>query len=1087
MENPKFSPSSSSSADNTTVQQVKTKQQGEMSDKGVQVDQPDSSPSSDTRPNKKRSSLVSQISLRSDSSRIQPFNLSPFPVSKRVRRDQPDSSPSPDTRPNRKRSSSVSQISLRSDSSRIQPFNFRPFPVSKREATTDRLFEEILKCSVCADYLKDPVSTSCGHTYCRPCISTYQAKSEYGENSCPKCGKTSGSCSVLHPNRMLAELLEKLKVTHSAGITESGEMELRLCPKHHEALAMFCITDETAICKECAVLDHRDHEKQYIKILTVPDTLTTLQNLLSNMTATEFREFKIHLSSEYPECFDTLQDDCSAQQLAKRMMGSFSKDDVLKVTFQLASVKPMFRGQEKIKKKLRQRFRHIHEGLGVPKTQAVLHDIYTELYITEGGSDTNENEHEIRLIEKIDKNFSTQETPVSVTDIFKSPSEPREFKTVLTKGVAGIGKTVSVQKFILDWAENKENQHIDLILPLFFRDLNLERQDCSLKELLQRYFPELKDMESLENGIKILIILDGLDECRLPLDFQQAKKCCDITETTSIDVIVANLINGNLLQNAFLWITSRPAATNQIPSEYIQRVTEVRGFKNDKKEEYFKRKYTNLDLADTIIKHVKSSRSLHTMCHIPIFCWIMATVLEVLLKEEDLGEIPKNLTQLYTHFLLIQIGLKNRKYQKAINEDLRKLSKSDKEMILRLAKLAFQGVEKNHIIFYEDDLKECGIDIDDAVEFSSLCTQLFREEFGLYTKKVFCFLHLSVQEHLAAVHVLCTYLNEGINVLASHAGKSTAQAKPTALMDVLKSAVNKALKSKNGHFDQFLRFLLGLSTKCNQKLLRGILPHSGTELHNNQEIVEFIKVKIGEKNRSESETINLFHCLNEIDHNDLVNDIQESLQSGTLAEKELNPEQCSALAFVLLISEDILNVFDLRKYKTKESSRQRLLPVIRASKKAILSDCKLSANACETVASALRTANSPVTELDLSHNNIEDSGVRHLCKGLQSPHCQLQILSLAACKITTKSCGNLASALKSIDSSLQELDLSVNNLTDSGVNMLEPWLKSDQCKVQKLRLRQCSLTENYCRSLAEELTTSIKQMDLDLKENDLKD
>ncbi|KAL7883190.1 hypothetical protein SRHO_G00008480 [Serrasalmus rhombeus] len=67
----------------------------------------------------------------------------------------------------------------------------------------------------------------------------------------------------------------------------------------------------------------------------------------------------------------------------------------------------------------------------------------------------------------------------------------------------------------------------------------------------------------------------------------------------------------------------------------------------------------------------------------------------------------------------------------------------------------------------------------------------------------------------------------------------------------------------------------------------------------------------------------------------LVKDIQESLHTGTLSEKELKPEECSALAFVFLISEDVMKVFDLKEYKTEPSSRQRLLPIIRPSKKVI--------------------------------------------------------------------------------------------------------------------------------------------------------
>lgn len=562
----------------------------------------------------------------------------------------------------------------------------------------------------------------------------------------------------------------------------------------------------------------------------------------------------------------------------------------------------------------------------------MLHDIYTELYITEGGSDALREEHEVRLIEKAAKNYSKQENPVNITDIFKSPSDC--IRTVLTKGVAGIGKTMSVQKFMLDWAENTANQDIDLIIPLFFRDLNLERKTCSLMELMQRFFPELKDIECFENGIKILLVLDGLDECRVPLDFQNTRMCCDTTEPMSMNVLLTNLIKGNLLPKSLLWITSRPAATHQIPSECVQRVTEVRGFTDPQKEEYFHKKCKDANMANSMIKLVKDSRSMHIMCHIPIFCWVTATVLDILIRDTEIGEVPKNQTQLYIHYLLIQAGLKNRRYQKAINEDLRKLTQSDKRMILSLARLAFLGMEKNTLIFYEDDLKECRININEASEYSSLCTQLFREEFGLYRERVFCFLHLSVQEHLAAIHVIVQFFNKGINVFASHGSESPAQ--KVTLTDVFRSAVLKALQNKLGHFDQFLRFLLGLSTECNLKLLKGLLPQLGKESIQKDEIVQFIKDKICEEDRTDTETINLFHCLNDMGHDGLVKEIQESLHSGTLWDKKLNPEQCSALAFVLLMSKEVMEVFDLRKYQTIEaSSHQRLLPIIRASKKAM--------------------------------------------------------------------------------------------------------------------------------------------------------
>ncbi|KAL1274253.1 hypothetical protein QQF64_027067, partial [Cirrhinus molitorella] len=127
-----------------------------------------------------------------------------------------------------------------------------------------------------------------------------------------------------------------------------------------------------------------------------------------------------------------------------------------------------------------------------------------------------------------------------------------------------------------------------------------------------------------------------------------------------------------------------------------------------------------------------------------------------MLSEAESGEIPKTLTQMYTHFLILQTNIKHEKdYEKKV---------TDEDMILKLGKVAFQQLVKGNLIFYEEDLRECGIDETEASVYSGLCTQIFREEFGLYQGKVFCFVHLSIQEHLAAlyVHLSCTNNNRNV-------------------------------------------------------------------------------------------------------------------------------------------------------------------------------------------------------------------------------------------------------------------------------------------------------------------------------------
>uniref|UniRef100_A0AAR2JTW1 NACHT domain-containing protein n=1 Tax=Pygocentrus nattereri TaxID=42514 RepID=A0AAR2JTW1_PYGNA len=406
------------------------------------------------------------------------------------------------------------------------------------------------------------------------------------------------------------------------------------------------------------------------------------------------------------------------------------------------------------------------------ETPTPLSEIYTELYITEGESGEVNNEHEVRQIEAASRRTVTEDKIIKCNDIFKPSSEQdKPIRTVLTKGVAGIGKTVSVQKFILDWTEGKANQDVHFIFPLPFRELNLMKdQKLSLVDLLHTRFKEIKEME-ISRSHKVLFIFDGLD-----------------------------------------------------------------------------------DLTKRIIKHLKTSRSLYIMCHIPVFCWISATVLERMLGEADSGETPKTLTQMYTHFLIIQ-------------------------------------------------------------------TKIMREN----------------------------------------------------LSSEPRSAVDQALQSKNGHLDLFLRFLLGLSLESNQNLIQDLMIQTGSSSHSNEETVHYIKKKISE-NSSAEKSINLFHCLNELDDHSLVEEVQQYLKSGRLNQTTLSSSQWSALVFVLLTSRENLDEFVLEKYSTSDDGLLKLLPVVHASRKA-------------------NSESSRLRELDLTDNELRDSGVELLSVGLENPLCKLKKLN----------------------------------------------------------------------------------------------
>ncbi|XP_032364502.1 NACHT, LRR and PYD domains-containing protein 12 isoform X9 [Etheostoma spectabile] len=829
-----------------------------------------------------------------------------------------------------------------------------------------------------------------------------------------------------------------------------------------------------------------------------------LEENIVTFVKNELKKIQKVLRPDYPECLESEREDKEVLEGEDEEQRRRSREAFLKITLhflrrmkqeeladRLQSRSHSGVCQRKLKTNQKIKFQCVFEGIAKAGNPTVLYQMFTEIYIMEGGAAGVNEEHEVRQIETASRKPDRPETIIRCEDIFKAPPGRDEpIRTVMTKGVAGIGKTVLTQKFTLDWAEGKANQDIQFIFPFTFRELNvLKERKFSLVELVDYFFSETKEAGiSRFEEVQVVFIFDGLDECRLPLDFLNTEILTDVTESTSVGVLLTNLIRGNLLPSARLWITTRPAAANQIPAEYVDMVTEVRGFTDLQKEDYFSKRYRDKKQASKIISHIKTSRSLHIMCHIPVFCWITATVLEKVLETREGGELPKTLTEMYIHFLVVQSKL-NVKYHGKSEVD-QHWSPESRKMIESLGKLAFEQLQTGNLIFYESDLTECGIDIRAASVYSGVFTQIFKEESGLYQDKVFCFVHLSVQEFLAALHVHLTFTNSGLNLLAEEQTTSRLskvfRVKPK-LNHLHQSAVDKALQSPNGHLDLFLRFLLGLSLETNQTLLRGFMTQTGSSSKTKKETVKYIKTKISE-NLSAERSINLFHCLNELNDGSLVEEIQQSLSSGSLSTDKLSPAQWSALVFILLSSEEDLDLFDLKKYSASEEALLRLLPVVKASNKALLKDCNLSKRSCEALSSVLSSQSSSLRELDLSNNDLQDSGVDLVLAGLKSPHCRLETLRLSGCELSERSYEALSSVLSSQSSNLRELDLSNNGLQNSGVKHLSSGLESPNCRLETLRLSGCELSERSCEALSSVLSSQSSSLrDLDLSNNNLQD
>ncbi|KAM9341590.1 NACHT, LRR and PYD domains-containing protein 3-like [Symphorus nematophorus] len=855
--------------------------------------------------------------------------------------------------------------SMKSDPSKGLPpdFSNEPGPSDTQKGSVS-VEEQPSCCALCQDVLKDKVSTSCGHWFCRQCISSYWDQSaSSGDSSCPQCGERSRT---------------------RAGLQTDGQSS----------------TEQTD---------------------------SGLQEVLD--------EYKISLKT---------------------------------------------------------RCERVTEGTDRTGSGTLLNRIYTELYITEGQSEEVNTQHEVRQLETASKMEALHETPTKCSDIFKaSPDQQRRIRVVLTNGVAGVGKTFSVQKFSLDWAEGLENQDVRLLILLSFRELNLIKDEqFSLLRLLHVFHPTLQKVTAEKLAVcKLLFIFDGLDESRLSLDFNNSEVVSDVTQESSVNVLLTNLIKGNPLPSALVWITSRPAAANQIPPSCVDRVTEVRGFTDAQKEEYFRRRSSDEDLSSRIISHIKTSRSLHIMCLIPVFCWITATVLEHMLTTDQRGELPKTLTDLYSHFLLVQTKRKKKKYDEGHETSPQELTEADREVLLKLGRLAFEQLEEGNIMFYQEDLERCGLDVTEASVYSGVCTEIFKRESVIFQKTVYCFVHLSVQEFLAAVYIFHCYTNRNTEVLEAFLKDKYMEPKPKSVLDkiskffgnddryvpsldvFLRSSMEKSLESKNGHLDLFVRFLHGLSLESNQRLLGGLLGRTDSSPEIIQRAINNLK-EMNSDDISPDRSINIFHCLTEMNDLSVHQEIQEFLKSENKSEKKLSVFQCSALAYMMQMSE-VLDEFDLTKFNTSDQGRLRLIPAVSNCRKARLRNCGLSEISCASLASALKSNPSHLRELWLSGNNkLQDSGVKLLCDFLKSPHCRLEKLRLTCCSLSEISCASLASALRSNPSHLRELWLSANNLQDSGVKLLCDFLKSPHCRLENLGLRNCGLSEISCASLASALKSN---------------